>query len=154
MSVCAHVCALISHASSERGHNPPDFNPITSNFSTQFSEEKFNPSGFQFYKVISHERKYSLKKKQRHIISSQYVRVDYTDVSVRSRQTTSKKKKKKNPHHIIIHLYAYCWLFLSLFTFYVSILHFIVIHNCQPFNSCQYKAEKILPLVSPKAHLA
>lgn len=97
--MCAHVCALISHASSERGHNPPDFNPITSNFSTQFSEEKFNPSGFQFYKVISHERKYSLKKKQRHIISSQYVRVDYTDVSVRSRQTTSKKKKKESSPH-------------------------------------------------------
>lgn len=57
----AHVYALISHAFSERGHNPLNFNLITSNFSSCFSE-KFNPSGFEFYKFISHERKYNLKK--------------------------------------------------------------------------------------------
>lgn len=55
----ARGCALISHASSERGHDPSDFNLITSNFSSWFSKEKFNPSGFQFYEVMSHETKSS-----------------------------------------------------------------------------------------------
>lgn len=51
-------------------------------------------------------------------------------------------EKKKNPYHIIIHLYAYYWLFLSVFTFYVSILHFIVMQNCQPLILANTKLRK------------
>lgn len=97
----ARGCALISHASSERGHDPLDFNPITSNFSSWFSEEKFNPSGFRFYEVMSHERKYSFKKMEIYNLPS-VCKSRFTQMLLLGQDKLTREKKSSPQYYTFI----------------------------------------------------